>query len=266
MSDPKSNRGYVDTNYLRVVGEWMAQVKETTYDLMNIRYGHQVLDVGCGPASDTLAIAEIVGPAGKVIGIDYDKEMVQVANEKAQEANVSDYVTHKVADATEMPFADDSFHAVRSERVLQHIIDPIPVIAEMVRVTKPDGWVVNADADWSWVTFDIPYKELEWKLRRLYCEYGNNSLVGRQLYRLMKQAGLTDVHIRAITLPITQYELWKISVSFEDKLIPRGIESGIWTEEEVRDLVHLLEKRDKEGLFFVMDTILVVAGKKSNRD
>jgi ubiquinone/menaquinone biosynthesis C-methylase UbiE len=49
-------RGYVDSEYLRIAGESVLHLKRRTYELMHIQRGHKVLDVGCGPASDTIEL------------------------------------------------------------------------------------------------------------------------------------------------------------------------------------------------------------------
>jgi ubiquinone/menaquinone biosynthesis C-methylase UbiE len=62
MSQPK---GYVDADYLDTTTRLMAPSKRRSYELMHLEPGHRVLDVGCGPGSDTLAISNLVGPAGE---------------------------------------------------------------------------------------------------------------------------------------------------------------------------------------------------------
>lgn len=262
MSDAKNNPGYVSRNYLQVVGDWFADIKQLTYKQMHIAYGHGVLDVGSGLGSDTLALSEFVGPQGRVFGVDYDKEMVQVADEKAAEAEVSDYVKHHVANAEDLPFYDETFHSCRSERVFQHLENPDKVLAEMVRVTKAGGHVVVADSDWSMNTIDIPYNDLEWKFRRLMLEDTRHGMIGRQLYRMMKRAGLTEINVIPRPLICTEYEFWKMITSFDDKVVPRGIKRGIWSAAEVAEFDKYLTERDKQNEFFAMITLMIVSGQK----
>ena len=56
-------------------GESVAQLKQITYQRMDIRPGHHVLDVGCGPATDTIPLAALVSASGKTVGVDYDAHM-----------------------------------------------------------------------------------------------------------------------------------------------------------------------------------------------
>jgi ubiquinone/menaquinone biosynthesis C-methylase UbiE len=51
MTQPK---GYVNTEYLQIMSEFVKHLKQHSYMLMQIQPGHKVLDVGCGPASDTI--------------------------------------------------------------------------------------------------------------------------------------------------------------------------------------------------------------------
>ena len=142
MSEPKQNPGYVDDDYLKQIADTLRAAKQQTYDLMHIAEGHHVLDVGCGPATDTIPLAKIVGASGRVVGVDYDEEMIAVANQKAHEAAVASYTKHEQCNAEDLPFDDYSFDSCRSERVFQHLENPAQVLQEMVRVCKPGAWIV----------------------------------------------------------------------------------------------------------------------------
>ena len=57
--------------------------KEKTLHIMNIQPNHKIIDIGCGPAVDTINFTHQVGNEGEVVGIDYDKEMIEIALELA---------------------------------------------------------------------------------------------------------------------------------------------------------------------------------------
>ena len=158
MSTPK---GYVDSEYLRVIGEFLNQLKQQTYTRMKIEFGHKVLDVGCGPGIDTMALSQLVGANGKLFGMVYDPAMVAVAEQNAEKAGVNAWVQHKQSDATSLPFETGYFDSCRSERVFQHLHNPEKVLDEMVRVTKVDGWVVVFDTDWGSACFDTNEIDIE---------------------------------------------------------------------------------------------------------
>ena len=109
MADPKSYAGYADTEYLRLAAELAQQDKQRTYAAMHAQPGAHVLDVGCGPGFDTLALAHIVGETGRVVGIDHDPAMVEEANRRAAEAGVAGLTLHITADAASLPFEECPF-------------------------------------------------------------------------------------------------------------------------------------------------------------
>src|SRR5262245_20254410 len=118
MTQPK---GYVDTRYLEEVGAFVTHLKRRTYELMQLGPGQAVLDVGCGPGTDTLALAALVGEQGRVVGVDYDAAMIEEADRRAAAEGIGPRVEHRQVDSSSLPFDDGTFDACRSERVFEHL-------------------------------------------------------------------------------------------------------------------------------------------------
>ena len=72
--------------YLQTAAELNNQIKRQSYSLMHIQPGQNVLDVGCGPGIDTVALAHLVGPQGSVVGVDFDKSMIAEADRYAEQS------------------------------------------------------------------------------------------------------------------------------------------------------------------------------------
>ena len=156
--------GYVNGDYLQTAAERVKHLKHSSYQRMDIQHAFHVLDIGCGPGVDTVAMAKLVGKEGQVIGLDIDEEMLVKADVLAQKEGVQDIVEHRIGDVLQMPFPDDHFDAIRAERLFQVLPTPYdrPVVfREMVRVTEPDGSIVAADADWATASVDYEDNELE---------------------------------------------------------------------------------------------------------
>jgi ubiquinone/menaquinone biosynthesis C-methylase UbiE len=86
------------------------EVKELILSLLELRAGSHVLEIGCGTGDDAREIAALVGPVGRVVGIDPSELMVSVARRRAPEA-----VTHlafRIGDARKLDFPDGSFDGV----------------------------------------------------------------------------------------------------------------------------------------------------------
>src|SRR5215467_11579516 len=123
-------QGYMgDTSYLETAARFLREEKQLTYTAMHIQPGQRVLDVGCGPGVDTVALAGFVGASGSVDGVDADPAMVAEAEQRALAAGVHDRVHHHVADALALPFEANTFDAVRAERLFQHLGDPGAALA-----------------------------------------------------------------------------------------------------------------------------------------
>lgn len=98
------SKGYVDSCYLQAAAELLQPLKQHSYSLMRVSEGATVLDVGCGTGIDTIALASLVGPRGRVLGIDSDAGMVVDANERAKQQGFEAFVGHRRGAATALPF------------------------------------------------------------------------------------------------------------------------------------------------------------------
>jgi SAM-dependent methyltransferase len=95
--------------------------------------GQTVLDVACGTGALTLAAADIVGPSGKVVGLDANPEMLAVALRKPGS------IEWREGTAENLPFDDASFDAVVSQFGFMFFDDRPRALSEMMRVLKPGG-------------------------------------------------------------------------------------------------------------------------------
>ena len=115
--------------------------KRRTRDLLD--NAALVLDVGCGPGDDLLAL----GP-GRCVGADRSAAMCSRARERGAT------VVH--ADAELLPFRDSTFSGVRSDRTLQHVADPVAALRELVRVAQRGAPVVVSDPDQDSLVIEVP--------------------------------------------------------------------------------------------------------------
>ncbi len=124
---------------------------ETVPELLPyLRPGFSVLDIGCGPGTITLGVAEVVHP-GEVVGIDINEERLQKATEMASDKGLKT-VTFQAMDTHILDFPDNTFDVVFSHTALHAFRDPLAVLKEQKRVAKPGGWVIAAGVrDWGFI-------------------------------------------------------------------------------------------------------------------
>ncbi|MFS0576738.1 demethylmenaquinone methyltransferase [Sporosarcina sp. 179-K 3D1 HS] len=105
---------------------------------MAIRKGSHALDVCCGTADWTIAMAEAVGPEGNVVGLDFSAGMLEAAQPKVESYS---NITLQQGNAMSLPFADGSFDYVTIGFGLRNVPDFATVLSEMHRVLKPGGMI-----------------------------------------------------------------------------------------------------------------------------
>jgi ubiquinone/menaquinone biosynthesis C-methylase UbiE len=254
--------GTVDSDYLKLAAELTRPAKECSYAAMRLQPGQRALDVGCGPATNTLALARLVGPQGQVTGVDRDAVKIAKAEERARAAGLDAQVAHRLGEAAQLPFEADSFDASRSERLFQHLSQPEQALAEMVRVTKPGGRVVVLDTDWGSLSIDSPLVDTERRLVRAHTLYNQqNSYSGRQLYGIFKRHGLEEIEVEMIPLFTTCYAIAR-EIANLDQVEQEAVARAILSEAACRQWRLSLEKAEAEGAFFASLSMVLVAGRK----
>lgn len=152
--------------------------------------GDVVLDIGSGAGMDALLAARLVGPAGKVIGLDMTPEMIAKARQNTERAGVTN-VEFRLGDAEQMPVPDASVDWIISNCVINLAPDKRKVFAEIVRVLKPGGHVAISDI----VTGELPQAARQGMAVWAACVGG--AINEDEYLDTMRDVGLSDVQVIA---------------------------------------------------------------------
>jgi ubiquinone/menaquinone biosynthesis C-methylase UbiE len=120
--------------------KWMAPISDQLIRSTGITSGQTVLDVATGTGQPALTIAKIVGPNGRVVGVDLSPEMLEVAKEEAAFQGLTNVVVFQVVkDENLSMFSDNTFDSVVCRNGLMFMPDPVKALKAFFRVLKPGG-------------------------------------------------------------------------------------------------------------------------------
>ncbi|MER0485022.1 methyltransferase domain-containing protein [Streptomyces sp. Edi2] len=223
-------------------------------DELDICPGQTVLDLGCGPGTDLASLAQAAAATGAVIGVDHDRAAVDAARERTAGQHT---VTVRLGDIHDLPLPDRTADRARTDRVLQHVADPVRALREIHRVLRPSGRLIMGEPDWDTLAVDHPDSGLS----RAYTQFVTdkvvrNARIGRQLPRLATEAGFAVPAVIPITSVFRDARAADEILGLE-RTTQRAVAAGYLTEEGAqRWLDHL-----STGPFFAAVTLYLVVAE-----
>jgi SAM-dependent methyltransferase len=164
--------------------------RDAAFLLPHLRPGMRLLDVGCGPGSITLGLAEAVA---EVVGIDLQGAQVEQARTLAASREVRN-VRFEAASVYALPFPDRSFDAAFANGVMMHLAEPVRALAELRRVLRHGGIAGVRDPDFG-ASLYAPMTPLLERLLALRVQVrrhnGGDPFRPRHYRRLLLEAGFT---------------------------------------------------------------------------
>jgi len=215
--------------------------REAAFLLPHLRSGMRLLDVGCGPGTITLGLAEAVAP-GSVAAVDLQKNLVNRARVLASERSVHN-VSFSVANVYNLPFHSRTFDAAFAHAVLMFMGDPIAALTEIRRVLRPGGFVGLRDPDIGG-TFHVPTTPMlqQWHDLRIRVRQhdGGDSSRGRHHRELLLEAGFTRAEATATVSTAGSLEETRRTASFEkvqlDGLARTAVAEGWVNHDQLQSL------------------------------
>ena len=138
--------GYPDPELSRVPNETVESFAGVANPWVHGRVepGQTVLDLGCGAGTDLLISAQMVGPEGRVIGVDMTESMLTRARQSAAAMDLHNVELHQSL-IESLPIEDGSIDVVISNGVIDLVPDKDAVFGEIDRVLRPGGRLQIAD-------------------------------------------------------------------------------------------------------------------------
>jgi ubiquinone/menaquinone biosynthesis C-methylase UbiE len=218
---------------------------------LELRAGLTVLDVGCGPGADLPVMAEAVGDAGRVIGVDHDPVM---ADEARRRTAADGRIEIRSGDAHELPVEDAGVDRARMDRVLMHVADPAAAVAQLRRVVRPGGLIALAEPDWDTLVID----DVDLELSRAYTRFVatqvvRNGAIGRQLARLAVDAGFV---LRGVEPTVVAFD--EFAAANEILKVPSVLQRAVREGAMAQDPAQRWLDRVAQGPFVAAFTLFTV--------
>ncbi len=184
-----------------MVPVWMADWAEDLIRAGEVGPGKRVLDVACGTGIVARKSAGLVGPRGRIAGLDANEGMLRVAVKCAEKAGCPAIEWHR-GDVCRMPFSSGEFDTVLCQQGLQFFPDKAGALKEMARVLAPGGrlalcvWGRFESAPHVVIMSDVIGRYLGKDSTAMFmaaCSLADNTV----LQTLVQNAGFTRVHIRS---------------------------------------------------------------------
>ena len=219
--------------------------------------GMRVLDVGSGAGDVSFLVAELIGAAGEVVGVDRSPIAIRTANARKAPL-VQSNVSFIEGDPAAMTL-DHPFDAVVGRYVLMFQPDPVALLRGVARHLRPGGVIVFHEIDWHGARSHPPVPTYDrccrWIVKTL-AQSGADPHFGAKLAACMNAAGLPAVklHIESIvSAGPDPAEMAKFMADLARTLLPAMLRLGIATAEEVG--IDTLAVRIREEMFASTATI-----------
>lgn len=206
-----------------------ARLRRRFLRFVPVEPGARVLEVGCGTGVVVRDLAALVGRRGEVVGIDPSRLLLAHARHLCREAAHRSRIALRLANGARLPFGENRFDAALAITVILHVADPLRVVREMARVTRPGGRVGLQDQDFGAVALTHPDRVLTERImhgvaEHLYPEPHS----GRRLPGLLRRAGLEAVRLLTGVYQDTTLEPW--TKTFLERRAERALRFGIVDE------------------------------------
>lgn len=194
-----SAAAWLDAHYLAAQPEYEAMLRSAGF-----QRGWRVLDAGCGGGSYLPLLSELLGPHGHISAVDLAPENVAYVQAQTASDHLHCPADVRLGDVTDLPFAENAFHAVWSANVTQYLPDPAlhTMLAEAQRVLEPGGLLALKDTEDSALALHPIPSLLLWRLLAALARRGEMTVIGGlrglHLSRFVAEAGFVDVRRRVV--------------------------------------------------------------------
>ncbi|KAL8783412.1 MAG: hypothetical protein Q9195_009401 [Heterodermia aff. obscurata] len=225
--------------------KWRSAANSAAYLLPSLRSDMSILDIGCGPGTITMDLAELV-PDGEVIGLDPEPTVIDKARAYVAARGLKN-IRFEVGSVHNLSYSENTFDVVHGHQILQHLGEPVQALREMRRVLKPAGIVACRETDFSvnsWYPESVGIEHFQDVYMRVARSNGGDPTAGRKLHAWAREAGFErgDIINSASTWCFTSSEekeywggMWADRL-LHSALVQQAIDGGHATQDDLMEM------------------------------
>ena len=237
---------HYNISYLENTGKILKDLKEYSYNPFKSLNEGTIVDLGCGTGNDVLKMSQQLNPALKLIGIDHDPQMIAKASQNLNENSNIRFIQSEVYT---LSFETESIAGIRTERMVQHLKEPIKTIKEIYRVLKKNHPFVIVETDWDSLMFYNNQIDASKKINNYLTKIKvNNGMAAKKLTHYLKENKFRNISFEIFPFVLKSLKdandyLWLEIILEEAK------EAGFITKEEHTAFVNTIKVADSEKYF-----------------
>jgi ubiquinone/menaquinone biosynthesis C-methylase UbiE len=231
-----------DLKRLLAISELMAATSRTAIRRSGIQPGWNVIECGCGPVGALIVMAEMVGSAGRVVGVDSSPPTIQRARSLVDTLGLSS-VEVVIGDINELDAGalGAPFDVAFSRLFLMHQADPVHTLRRIAGLLRPGGWAIaqeplRAPPPRSFP--HVPALDAYWELLHQSMEgFGAQAQAVEQLSRSAVAAGLEVVSLDGSFAVASPDRMFAIHAATLAAARERATTAGLATEDAIDGLI-----------------------------
>jgi arsenite methyltransferase len=223
-----------------------------------LQAGEAILDVGSGPGHQAFEISSLVGPGGRIQGIDPAESAIAIAFRRCAGLPNTNF---ELGDVAQLPFEDETYDGVMSSQVFEYLDDVSGGLREMYRVLRLGGRALIHDTDWGALLWRSSDAQRMSRVMELWDRHLADPCLPQSLGRKLRDAGFSNISVEPIVQLETEFDpssvsgiLMRFIVGYiESQGMPKS-EANAWKED--------LENLGATGDYFFSSNEYIFVGRK----
>jgi ubiquinone/menaquinone biosynthesis C-methylase UbiE len=191
------------TDWLLVHHQCKLQEREQMVHDLALPAGSFVVDAGCGPGLWSLLLAQCVGHAGHILGVDINRQALAIAQMRKAGSHYQQQIEYRCSPFEQLPILQGTADIIFSANVSQYLPDPVRTFTSIGPYLKRGGRLIIKDIDYGSIVCpfirptvlrDVLLARKRWEQERIRHGYAfEDSWVGSKLASYLREAGYKDV-------------------------------------------------------------------------